>query len=157
MFDVQELTEIEKKIILKIGDNVNVPTFHDPFFKMKIRKDIYDKYFSDEISYEEFNQVMKGLFYKGLITFVPASITILDNISGTEGTKVRFERSYKLEEEWKSNGIVRLTKGNERTVPGEDVYNFLIQENLNEKYKEINEKLEENQRVVKRIESFEKN
>lgn len=149
MFNHEELTDFEREIILLLGDHVREQPIPDPVFKMKFRKHLYKEYFSSKMSIDEFESKLKRLFFKGLITYSPSSITQLDN---TYENKKAFEKANALEKEWESSQVVRLTQSNERTITGYNVYDYLVQENLANEYRMLSEK---NNQMINRIEGFE--
>ncbi|TDL88735.1 hypothetical protein E2R55_16335 [Vibrio vulnificus] len=154
MFEYKKLTEFEKEIIVLLGDHITVEPIHD-VYKMKIYKDIYKIYYYDKMNYYEYEENLKLLCIKGLVSFVPANINIIDNVS--KNSEERLIKAYEgVESIWKDQeGLVRLTFGNERTITGVDVYNHLVQEKIEKKYNQIEEMLKEIDTLTNKTKKFE--
>ena len=153
MFNFEKVNQTQKDIIQLIGDPLKTPPI-EAFTGIKDRKRLYDLYFSENMTNSRFEDILTELYFYGLISFVPASIDIVDNLS--DNAEQRFERTYSLEEKWRNqNGFVRLTVEGERTIAGTMIYHHILMDNINAEYRKLTEitiKLEEKQKSLPQIE-----
>lgn len=152
LFKFDELDDIEREIIICLGDDIRYPTF-DIMSNMKNRIDIYKENFKNKITESEFEEYLDKLYLKGLITFNPTSIGMINN--NLSESIDELEKKKNLEFQWRSQGpYARLTDKKERAISGEAVLNKLVQEEFFNNYhnilkeynklKETSEKLEKN-------------
>ncbi len=149
MFEFNKLTKIEKELILIIGNPIKAPPI-EPYTNIKDRKRIYKEYFEKSMAEERFEEILDDLYYKGIISFVPTSISAVNNLR--ENAEEEFKRNHSLELGWKNQDpFVRLTTEGERTITGSHVYNQLIIEDINNKYIRLNKYVKSNISSAKEV------
>lgn len=157
VFNYSDLKESEKKIIRLIGDNIKVPPI-EAHTGIKNRKKLYEDYLKNLFSEEKFEECLTELYYKGLISFVPADIHMVDNqsLNYIEQLKNNYDKS--VEKKWREQDpFVRLTVKGERTITGDMVLQQLIQEEMDEKYNNISNLVEDIEQKYIRVSSLVQN
>ena len=143
MFNYNELSEYEKKILKLIGDNIKVPPL-ESYTGTKNRAKLYKNYFSDILSKEEFEDLLTELYYKGLVSFVPADIYTIDNLSINYREQLENNYEKSAEKGWREQDpFIRLTVKGERTITGEMVLNQLLKEEMDQKFNSISNLIED--------------
>lgn len=153
MFDYKDLNEYEKRIIRLIGDNIKVPPL-EAHTSIKNRKQVYEDFFKNKINERKFEDLLTELYYKGLISFVPADIYMVDNlkINAREQLKNNYDKS--AEKKWRTQDpFVRLTEKGERTITGEMVYQQILQDEMDEKYDKVSYLVENIEKKINNIQN----
>ncbi|MFW6281939.1 MAG: hypothetical protein ACOC1O_04000 [bacterium] len=155
-----ELSEIEKEIILIIGDVIRYPPLN---FKAgynnssniiegmsyKNKDDVYT-YLKNKIPGKEFDRVLMDLFSKGLIYFSCEKSQFLTNIylSGNSNPVIiKSENKDSINDK----GIIRLTCKDERIVSGEEVYDYLLISIINHKQEKMHQEVNAKIQSVKEV------
>ncbi|GAB3051451.1 hypothetical protein [Virgibacillus ainsalahensis] len=135
MFSYSNLTEVEKQIILLMGDYIKLPPI-EAHTNIKNRKTLYKEFFNKSYSEEKFEEILDSLYYKGLVSYVPASIMTVNNIS--KDAEEQLKKHYSLEKGWKEQDpFIRLTIEGERTITGTMIYHQILKEKTNEEYEKL--------------------
>ncbi|MFW6009134.1 MAG: hypothetical protein ACOCP8_07715 [archaeon] len=137
--DIDDLSKTERKILLILGDNYKLPPLilDNMRIRVKDKNKLYNNFFADNISKNEFDNIIEKLFLKGLVEFS-------DFPDGRKTTNEEFkkrlaEAKKDAEKIEKNNNIypIRLTGANDTSgITGDEVYEIIKK---NETQKNINE------------------
>lgn len=154
IFIYSDLSDVEKQIILIMGDYIKLPPI-EAHTNIKNRKNLYKDFFNKSYSEEEFEEILDGLYYKGLVSYVPASVMTVNNIS--RDAEEQLKKHYSSEKAWKEQEpFIRLTIEGERTITGTMIYHQILKEEINEEYEKlraITSDLQEKHKILPQLEN----
>jgi hypothetical protein len=145
MFKYEDLTVEEKEFLEILGDHTKSKPL-EPYTGIKSLKHIYEDYYNIRMTFEDLIKLTDGLYFHGLISYVPASISSVNNTS--KSAREILEKNFSLEKSWRNQDYyIRLTVGGERTINGTDIYFQIIKENLSSQYEKLYELILETNKI----------
>jgi hypothetical protein len=140
-----DLSDVEIKLIKIIGDNVKYPPESgEQDYKENNQiegisyknKDTIYTYLLEIVPPKEVNKLLRNLYLKGLICFSKESSSYSNNCFNRE--KIDPVINHKYNEEIKNqDGIIRLTNKKERVISGQDIYDYIIREDIIDTQQEL--------------------
>lgn len=145
MFNYEDLTKEEKEFLEILGDHTKSKPL-ELHTGIKSLKQIYKDYYDIRMTFEDLIKLTDELYFHGLISYVPATISSVNNTN--KSAREILEKNFSLESSWRNqDNFIRFTVGGERTISGTDIYFQIIKENLSSQYEKLHEVISESNKI----------